>query len=206
MAHTFKIKLEGSSKPSLWRSLKMDGSHTFLDLHLAIQGVFNWENVHLFQFSPTGWGSTPRLSEDFKEDDWDEVPFADPYTWPYGERYDAAKIKLRDFFHSIKQKMIYIYDFGDDWKHSVTLTEITDEKLLEPQCLAGKGTAPMEDCGGIWGYYYVMEAINDPKHPKHKDFRKWMGLKKGGKWEGKKFDLEEARKLLREVWEDIQGN
>src|SRR5690606_8523144 len=177
MLFTFKIKLEGSSKPPIWRTLKMDGSHTFSELHLGIQAIFNWQNTHLFQFSPKGWGSTPRLSENFNEDDWDEVPFSDLDTWPYGDRYDAAKIKLMDYFHSPKQKIVYIYDFGDDWKHSVTLIEITDEKLLTPQCVAGKGTAPIEDCGGIWGYYEMVNVINDPKHPEHKDFKKWLGFK-----------------------------
>ncbi|MEZ4968874.1 MAG: plasmid pRiA4b ORF-3 family protein [Flavobacteriaceae bacterium] len=206
MAFTFKIKLEGSTKPPIWRSLKMDGAHTFLDLHLAIQGVFNWENTHLFQFSPTGWGSTPRLSENFKDDDWDhEVPFSKPNTWPFGERYDAAAIKLEDFFHTPKQKMVYIYDFGDDWKHSVTLTEITAEKLLAPQCLGGKGKAPVDDCGGIWGYYEMVEAINDPKHREHKDFCVWLGLKKGQRWELDAFNLEEVRDRLREVWEEEKG-
>lgn len=207
MAFTFKIKLEGSAKPPIWRSLKMDGSHTFLDLHLTIQGAFNWQNAHLFQFSPSGWGSTPLLQENFEgEADWDEAPFADPDTWPYGERYDAATIKLKDFFHAPKQKMVYIYDFGDDWKHSITLTEITDEKLLVPQCLGGKGTAPVEDCGGIGGYYEMVEAINDTKHPEHKDFRVWLGLKKGQHWDVNAFDLKEAREWLREVWEEEKGN
>lgn len=200
MLFTFKIKLEGSPKPPIWRTLKMDGSHTFFELHLAIQCVFNWENTHLFQFSPKGWGSTPRLSENFNEDDWDEVPFYDAGTWPYGERYDAAEIKLVDYFHSPKQKIVYIYDFGDDWKHSVTLIEITDVKLLTPQCVAGKGTAPIEDCGGIWGYYEMVDALNDPKHPEHKDFREWLSFKKGEKWDENSFDLKDTQEWLKEVW------
>lgn len=201
MALIFKIELEGSAKPPIWRILKLDEAHTFLDLHLAIQGAFNWENIHLFQFSPTGWGSMPRLQENFEgEADWDEAPFADPDTWPFGERYDAAKIKLEDFFHTPRQKIIYIYDFGDDWKHSITLVEITDEKLLVPQCMGGKGKAPIDDCGGIWGYYHIVEAINDLKHPEHRDFREWLGLKKGQRWDLNAFDLEDARKRLREVW------
>lgn len=80
--------------------------------------------------------------------------------------------------------MIYIYDFGYDWKHSITLTEITDEKLLTPQCVAGKGTAPIEDCGVIYrSYYEMVDAINDTKHLEHKYFMEWVGFKKGEKWD-----------------------
>jgi len=156
--------------------------------------------------SPTGWGSTPRLSENFYEDDWDEIPFYDAGTWPYGDRYDAAEIKLKDFFHSPKQKMVYIYDFRDDWKHSITLIEITGEKLLMPECLGGKSAAPVDDCGGIWGYYHMVEAINDTKNPEHKDIRRWLGLKKGENWDEHAFDLKEAQERLREVWEEEKGN
>lgn len=200
MAYIFKIKLEGSSKPPIWRKVKVNGSLTFLELHLVIQGVFNWYNAHLFQFSPKGWGSVPRLCEDLGRDDWDEERFSGPDTWPYGERYDASLIKLEDYFQSLKQKMVYIYDFGDDWKHTVELVEINDEKLVHPICLGGKAQAPVEDCGGIWGYYNMVEALNDPKHPERERFMEWMDFKKGEKWDENAFDLKDVKERLREVW------
>ncbi|CAG0904951.1 unnamed protein product, partial [Darwinula stevensoni] len=46
----------------------------------------------------------------------------------------------------------------------------------------GKGKAPTEDCGGIWGYYELVETINNTKHPEHKEMMEWMGLKKGYIW------------------------
>lgn len=201
MAFVFKIKLEGSSKPPIWRKVKVNGSLTFLELHWVIQGVFNWENAHLFQFSPKGWGSVPRLQENFEgEADWGEGPFSEPDSWPYGERYDASKIKLEDYFHSLKQKMVYIYDFGDDWKHTIELVEVTDEKLVHPICLAGKAQAPVEDCGGIWGYYHLMGKLSDPKHPEYDEVLHWMGLEEGQKWDENAFDLEKVQARLREVW------
>ncbi|MCG2462955.1 plasmid pRiA4b ORF-3 family protein [Flavobacteriaceae bacterium F89] len=202
MAFIFKIKLDGSSKPPIWRKVKVSESFTFLELHCVIQGVFNWENIHLFQFSPQGWGSVPRLQENFEsESDWDEAPFSDPETWPYGERYDSSKIKLEEYWHSLKQKMVYIYDFGDDWRHIVELVEVTDEKILNPFCMGGKAQAPVEDCGGIWGYYHMVEALNDSKHPEHKHWRDWMDFKKGQKWDENAFDLDEVQEQLRVFWE-----
>lgn len=201
MAYIFKIKLEGSSKPPIWRKVKLNENLTFLDLHLVIQGVFNWDNTHLFRFSPRGWGSTPCLQQKLDdEDNWYEEPFSKPNTWPYGELYDASKIKLKDYYKKLKQKIIYIYDFGDDWKHSIELVEITNETILTPICLAGKGAAPIEDCGGIWGYYNMVEALNNKKHPEHKDFRDWLDFKKGEKWDLNEFDLEDTQERLRVFW------
>ncbi len=206
MAYIFKIKLDGSTKPPIWRKVKVNESLTFLELHWVIQGVFGWQNAHMFEFSPNGWGSTPRLQQNFEgEVLWDEAPFSDPNTWPDGERYDAAGIKLEDYFDSPKQGIVYIYDFGDDWRHIVELVQITDEKILQPVCLGGNGKAPVDDCGGIWGYYDMVEALNDPKHPEHRDFKEWMGFKKGGKWDVGAFDLEETQERLRVVWEVLKG-
>lgn len=203
MAYIVKIKLEGSSKPPIWRKVKVDASLTFLQLHWVIQGAFGWNNSHLHEFSPGGLGRNPRLQENHGIEDWDEVPFSDPGTWPHGERYDGAKIKLDAYFNTPKQKIVYVYDFGDDWEHTVELVEITDEKILQPVCLAGKGQTPMEDCGGIPGYYEMVEAINDPKHPEHGEYMEWVDFEKGEKWDVKAFDLEEVRERLRVVWKSL---
>ncbi len=42
-------------------------------------------------------------------------------------------------------------------------------------CLKGAGACPPEDCGGIWGYADLLEALKDPRHPEHKNTREWLG-------------------------------
>lgn len=201
MAFTFKIKIDGSQKPPIWRKVKVNESFTFDDLHVIIQVLFGWENAHMYMFSPKGWGSIPRIMYIFDDDEEVEVrPLSSPDTFPYGERYDAEKIKLDDYFQVPKQKMVYIYDYGDDWKHIVELVEITDEVILYPVCLGGKGSDLVEDCGGIGGFYYMVDAINNPKHPEHKEYREWLGMKRGEKWDLNHFDLEGTNEVLREVW------
>jgi len=34
---------------------------------------------------------------------------------------------------------------------------------------------PPEDCGGIWGYYNLVEALENKKHPDHDDISDWIG-------------------------------
>ncbi len=201
MAYVFKIKLEGSSKPPIWRKVKVYESLTFLELHWVIQGVFGWHNSHLHEFTPTGWGSFPSLQENHEVAHPDMPPFSKPKTWPHGERYDCGKIKLKEYFNTPKQKIVYIYDFGDDWEHTVVLEEVTEEEILKPVCLAGKGKTPMEDCGGMWSYYDMVEAINDRKHPEHEDTMEWLGFEKGQKWDVNEFELEDAQLRLRVYYE-----
>ena len=77
-----------------------------------------------------------------------------------------------------KLRMIYRYDFGDNWEHTVALEK---SSLLQadgthyPRCLAGQRACPPEDVGGIWGYENYLEAISDPEHEEHADYIEWGG-------------------------------
>ncbi len=142
-----------------------------------------WENAHLFAFRPSG---------EYRNDI--GIPMEDD--WMGDEMQDARRLRVRDFLQTPKQKMHYEYDFGDSWQHTVLLEKVGEERILAPQFLKGKGACPPEDCGGIWGYYSVVELINDPKSPDHQDAREWLGLKKGERWDVEEFDAEVCRRRV----------
>ena len=78
--------------------------------------------------------------------------------------------------------MTYTYDFGDDWVHSIKLEKILasdDGDGQLPRCTAGRGAAPAEDSGGTWGWANIVEAVNDPRHEEHKEYREWLGMLPG---------------------------
>lgn len=197
MAFVFKIKLDGSAKPPIWRKVKVKENISFDDFHIIIQMLFGWEETHLYHFSPKGWRSRPYIKQDIGEYFFDEEPFSSVKTFPHGEVYDASKISLNNYFDKLKQKIVYIYDFGDDWRHIVELVEITDEKLSYSICLEGKGCNLMEDCGGIGGFYNMVEALNDPNHPEYSDYVEWLGWDEGEKWDLNYFDIESVNKELK---------
>ena len=91
------------------------------------------------------------------------------------------------------------YDFGDSWEH-----ELLVEKRLPleagkryPVCLTGKRACPPEDCGGIWGYASLLEAIRDPEHPEHEEMLEWVG----GEFDPEAFDLDEVNRELQHLTE-----
>jgi hypothetical protein len=76
-----------------------------------------------------------------------------------------------------KAKAMYTYDFGDGWEHQIVV-----EKCLAPEpgrayptCLAGERHGPPEDCGGVPGFYNLLEAISDPEHEEHESLMDWLG-------------------------------
>jgi len=62
-----------------------------------------------------------------------------------------------------------------------------------PVCIKGKRARPLEDVGGICGYYGFLEAIQDPEHPEHENYLEWIG----GEFDPEAFDLEEVNRALR---------
>ena len=50
-----------------------------------------------------------------------------------------------------------------------------DEGVRYPLCLEGERACPPEDVGGISGYEGFLEAIADPLHEEHFEWREWAG-------------------------------
>jgi hypothetical protein len=44
-----------------------------------------------------------------------------------------------------------------------------------PRYIGGERNGPPEDCGGIPGFYELLEAITDPTHPSHAHLKEWAG-------------------------------
>ena len=186
MAFQFKIQLKNISKPPVWRRVLVPENFTFHHLHKVIQAAFGWYNCHLYEFSPQGIGSYPYIGIP-SEFQWDEEP-----------DMNSTKTKLTKIFKSEKQTFVYTYDFGDDWKHKITLELITDDKLSKKAtCIGGKGACPPEDCGGTWGYESFLETISDPNHNEYHAMREWAGLVEGQTWNDfAGFNLEKTNLLL----------
>lgn len=155
LTYQFKIKLRGITKPPVWRRVLVPAHFTFTGFHAVIQEAFGWWNVHLYCFCDRQYGRMLNIAE-VREDD-----------WGYAPDFDARKFTVGEFFGDggIVNKLCYVYDFGDDWTHDITLEKVLDEYSDHATCITGKGACPEEDCGRQWGYEDMKEngEIDDPK-------------------------------------------
>ena len=65
-------------------------------------------------------------------------------------------------------------------------------RVAYPSCVGGKLQGPPDDCGGMPGYYNLLEAIRDSGHPEHKDLLDWVG----GEFDPKAFSVDEVNRGL----------
>lgn len=179
--YQFKITLRDISPP-IWRRIQVPQTYTFWDLHVAIQDAMGWLDYHLHQFEMIDPSTGMRVEIGIPEDE---------SGWYEGQILPGWKEKIAAYFTPENRLAVYTYDFGDDWKHSVTLEEILprNKSVNYPACIDGKRARPPEDCGGTWGYEELLEIINDPDHEEYEEMLEWLG----GGYDPEHFDLKEVR-------------
>jgi hypothetical protein len=153
-----RIELNGID-PTIWRSVEVPLTTSLKGLHDVIQAVMPFENRHLFLFNVADkrYGLPDR--------EWDHVH----------ETLDAKNIKLGALVERGVSAFSYTYDFGDDWRHSVTIENVTaaDPTLDYPRFVDGSRRAPPEDVGGIPGFDEFLDAMTKPRHPDHQRLTEW---------------------------------
>jgi len=162
----FKITLKGIDPP-IWRRIQISEESTFDDLHRAIQDSMGWLDYHLYTFLPNGDHRRGRKALEIG------IPSEDGQEYNEMIDYDSRKTKVIDF---LKKKMLYLYDFGDDWYWEILFegTFPAVEKTKYPLCLDGERACPPEDVGGPYGYATLVEAISDENHPDHEEYCEWV--------------------------------
>jgi hypothetical protein len=110
---------------------------------------------------------------------------------------DEQRARLPQFVRQAGQKLRYEYDFGDGWEHELLLEKIipAEANVHYPRCLKGKRACPPEDCGGVWGYADLLEAMADKSHSEREMYLEWLG----GEIDPEAFDLAEINAILQEM-------
>jgi hypothetical protein len=156
LGYILKVVLEGSS-PSIWRRIQVRGNTKLDVLHMILQSAMGWGDKHSHEFII------------------DKKKYANP-SHELEKTLDEAEYVLNNLIKTEGESFKYVYDFGDDWVHEITVEKIEtkDTKLPYPVCLEGKGACPPEDIGGIPGYEERLLALKDPSHPEHKEIADWF--------------------------------
>lgn len=181
---TYQVKIVLKySKPSIWRRVIVPSDILLKYFHEVIQIAMGWEDEHLHQFIHHNHYYSP---ENEDNDFWDDE-----------KDIDYKKVRLSDLLQKEKDKIIYEYDFGDSWNHTITLEKITpgDETLVSPVCLAGKMHCPPEDSGGVWGYADMLEELKNPDKSEDDDLQEWLG----DDFDPSYFNIEEVNNILKSI-------
>ena len=182
-----RVVLEGI-EPAIWRRLVVPIETTLAQLHYILQAAMGWTDSHLHQFEIGGlrFGDPELLNQDMPDD--------------YPQAFDAAPVRLRDFHfdHDGTLSFIYNYDFGDNWRHTVTLEKLIAAKPAPKTatCIDGARCCPPEDVGGTHGYFDFVRVLLSPapdEIEEQKDLKRWSG----GKFNAERFDVAKADKAVR---------
>ena len=164
--YQFKITLK-DIKPPIWRRIQVPENYSFWDLHVAIQDAMGWTDSHLHAFGVTnpGTGLDEEIGSPGKSfSDNDQMAL-------------HAKKMISKYFTPENNRAVYLYDFGDDWRHDILLEKILpkEKDAFYPVCLAGKRNCPPEDCGGVPGYMDLLDIISNPAREEHEETIEWLG-------------------------------
>jgi hypothetical protein len=140
--YEFKVALKGTKET--WRRIAILGNQTLDDLHEAIYEAFDRYDEHLysFYFPPPGSRGRGRLR--------DALEYTHPYNAEesgsmWGESANnAAKTKIASLGLQKKQRFEYLFDFGDEWWHELTVEEVDGEpdEGEYPRIVEKHGTSP----------------------------------------------------------------
>ncbi len=171
------------SDPPIWRRLRVPGNFSLGRLDQVIQAAMGWTNSHAHMFA-----AGPVLFGD-PDQDWDE------------KVQDERKVRLATIANEPGAALIYEYDMGDSWRHEIVVEEVAADPgaLAVPTCVAGERACPPEDCGGIGGYYDMLERLRDPGSDDHDETRAWIEDATGGPFDTDAFDLKAANRALKRL-------
>lgn len=122
MTKIFQFKAAFINRKDLWRNIEIRDDQTLSDFDYILRDVFHHNHDdHLSQF----FRGKPWSSEGFGE------------VTPYGECKGSNK-HISSLGLSIGDTMTYVYDFGDDIRHKVTLEKVTEPKkgIVYPRVIA----------------------------------------------------------------------
>jgi hypothetical protein len=179
------VSLDGT-EPRIWRRLIVPLDTTLADMHPIIQAAMGWKDAHLHEFEVGGltYGDTWSLSAERTDDD--------------ARVYDAQEVRMRDFSREPGLTFTYLYDFGDNWRHIVTLEKLVAATPApkKPSCIDGARCCPPEDVGGISGYFEFLRVLLAPEFDEADEQRR-MKRWSGGRFNPEMFGLSKTDKAVR---------
>ena len=155
------------SDPVISRKLHVPMDMTLHSLHFLIQDVMPWANRHLHVFKH-GNEEWTEFVDIIRQDAMDPSLINSTLGWSITQFLKYIKVK----------KFTYLYDFGDNWEHEISIgklvePEFDEETEIYPKLIKAKGNVPIEDSGGITAHNETAKIMRNPKHKDYDHLHKW---------------------------------
>lgn len=144
-----KIKMKEISKPPVWRQVEVPAWYSFEDLHDTIQILFGWGDYHLWHFQEK-LDKSPYI-----------IKFEDEDAF-YDEEAEiiSPDSLISSFLKKKGDKMEYLYDYGDNWVHEISVVNVLNKETDFPVLIQAKGSMMLEDVGGSYMYMQMRDYHN----------------------------------------------
>ena len=108
-------------------------SSTLLALHDIIQAVVGWTDSHMFEFV---------IGERVYGEPMPDDGFWDRHV------HKAAGVRLKSLIERGIERFVYVYDFGDDWRHDIFIESLGDGRRCQPTAPQGaRNDSRCPQCG-----------------------------------------------------------
>jgi hypothetical protein len=160
-------------EPAVWRRIEVPASITLIQLADALLVTMGWLGYHLYEykFGADAYGDP--------DPDYDRINLK-----------DMRRVRLERVLPAVGGSFEFRYDFGDGWRHDVTVeaVEPPQRRTSYPRVLDGERACPPEDVGGPPGYENFLLVIADQAHESHSGALDWVG----GEFDPDWFDIEDV--------------
>ena len=197
----FHIRIKLNQAPvKIWRELVVPSNITMELLAYVLIEAMGWRHEHLYQFVGKNnlfYVNSHRIKE---EEDSFMAFFA------RAQYMNSDKTTLEMAMQPKGERLKFEYDFGDSWTHDVWVKGARDYAPGEEpviKLLKAHGECPPEDCGGVWGYEYLLE-LNKKKRKSAEDKERLEWYDIPPNYDPEVCDLEWLQEDIDELWLEIK--
>lgn len=145
-AYRFRVKAAWNPR-GLWRDILIGGGRSLEDLHRTIVISFGLDPdpTHLWFFGEDQeyWNTKVKYVSPLELEEggipWDEL--MDFSTGRREERHNGAETTISQLGLEVRDRLCYLYDYGDEWQFYMILKEIIPDKSpgTEPEVVKSRG-------------------------------------------------------------------
>ena len=143
VVYRFKVALDHDKRT--YRNIEILENQSLEDFHDIIFKAFERYDEHLYSFYIT-IKKTTSIQSRYKSPEYTcGEYFDDNFNSMFGaQKYDALETQVGSLGLRVKDKIYYLFDFGDSWWHEVTLLSIdqTNNKKGYPKIVKIAGKSP----------------------------------------------------------------